>query len=71
MAPRKIIANVVDIQSPWLSHKDLKKYLGGVSDEWVHSRIWPDKFIDVKKVDKKIFYVKAQIDRFIDRHKLL
>lgn len=68
---RKIIANVVDTESPWLTHEALKKYLGGASDEWVHDHIWTDRLIDVKKVGKKLFYVKAQIDRFIDKHKYL
>lgn len=64
---RKIV-NIIDTESPWLTQEMLKKYLGGVSDEFIRKHLLPDRYVEVKKVGNKRFFVKSQIDRFIMRH---
>ena len=65
------MVNVVDIESPWLDNKGLSKYLGGVSDEWIRKMVISDLHVHVRRIGKKFFYRKSEIDRFVERHTLV
>ena len=70
MPKSRLYANVVDVESPWLTMEGLIKYLGGVSQDWIEKHILIDRNVHKRKVGRRVIVKKAEIDRFIERHKI-
>ena len=70
MPRTRTMVNVVDVESPWLDHEGLARYLGGVSDEWIKAHVVNDLHVHIRKVGRKFFFRKAEIDRLIERNRI-
>ena len=66
---KKILGKVIPIEKIWLSKAELQEYLN-VSRRWVEEA-QNSALIPFFKVDRKIWFLKSDIDKFISKHRVI
>ena len=66
---KKVLGKVIPIEKIWLSKVELQEYLN-VSRRWVEEA-QSSALIPFFKVDRKIWFLKSDIDKLIRTHRVI
>lgn len=66
---KKLEAKVIPIEKIWISKAELQQYLD-VSNRWIEEA-QNSALIPFFKVERKIWFLKSDIDKFIQTHRVI